>query len=339
MSGVAVNHRVMFTAERAVEVVEGEAPQPGPREVLVRTTRSLISAGTEGATLTGPRWTRPDGVTVPSYPTCPGYSSAGEVVEVGAEVERFSVGDRVCSSAPHQVLSVFPETHECLWRIPDGVSAEDATFCVLGCTVLNGVRLGHPQLGESVAVVGMGVLGQLASRYLSLTGARPVIGVDLDDHRLGIARGAGAVTHALNPRECDAVAEAAALTEGRGADIVFEVTGRTQTYDLCFDLARKFGTVVALGSPRWPAEVEMMKLHLKALTCVGAIVSSHPRPGEERNRWSRPANGRLFLELLAAGELEVASIVTHRFPYAEAEEAYPTALGERGAALGVVFEW
>ncbi len=331
--------RIMFTAERTLEVQEDEVPPLGPRQVRIRTTRSLISAGTEGATFTGPQWTRPDGVTVPYYPTCPGYSNAGEIVEVGPQVERFAVGDRVCSTASHALLNVFPETHECLWPIPDGVSDEAATFCVLGCTVLNGVRLGHPQLGESVAVVGLGVLGQLATRYLARTGAREVIGIDLDDLRLKVARDAGAITHSLNPRTCDVVAEVQALTGGRGADYVFEVTGRTQTYDLCFDLARKFGTVVALGSPRWPATVDMMKLHLKALNCVGAIVSSHPQPGEERNRWSRPANGELFLAMLAAGELEVASMVTHRFPYTEAEEAYPVALGERGPALAVVFEW
>lgn len=335
----AENPRIMFTAERTLEIQQGEVPPLGPREVRIRTTRSLISAGTEGATFTGPKWTRPDGVTVPRYPTCPGYSNAGEVVEVGAQVERFAVGDRVCSSAPHGLLNVFPETHDALWPIPEAVSDDDATFCVLGCTVLNGVRLGHPQVGESVAVVGLGVLGQLATRYLARTGARQVIGIDLDDLRLSIAHEAGVITHALNPRTCDVVAEVHRLTGGRGADYVFEVTGRTQSYDLCFDLARRFGTVVALGSPRWPAEVDMIRLHLKALSCVGAIVSSHPKPGDERNRWSRPANGELFLAMLAAGELEVASMVTHRFSYMEAEEAYPTALGERDPALAVLFEW
>jgi len=333
------NPQITFTAERTVEVLDVDVPSPAPRQILVRTQRSLISAGTEGASFTGPPWVRADGTTMPQYPTCPGYSSAGEVVAIGEEVRGFAPGDRVCSSAPHRLLNALPASGECLWKIPDGVSYEDATLTVLACTVLNGVRLGHPQIGESAVVVGLGVLGQLAVRYLSLTGASHVIGVDLDEQRLEIARSAGAVTHALNPRECDVVAEVEALTEGRGADRVFEVTGRTQTYDLCFDLARKFGTVVALGSPRWPAEVDMMKLHLKALDVAGAIVSSHPRPGDERNRWNRPANGRLFLDLLASGELEVQSMFTHRFAYAQAEEAYPTALGERGPALGVIFKW
>ena len=336
---MARNPQITFTAERTVEIIDVDVPSPRPREILVRTQRSLISAGTEGASFTGPPWTRPDGTTVPQYPTCPGYSAAGEVVAVGEEVRDFTPGDRVCSSAPHRLLTTLPASGDCLWKIPDAVSYEDATLTVLACTVLNGVRLGHPQIGESAAVVGLGVLGQLAVRYLSLTGARNVIGIDLDEHRLGIARQAGAVTHALNPSECDVIGEVQELTDGRGADQVFEVTGRTQTYDLCLDLARRFGTVVALGSPRWPAEVDMMKLHLKALDVVGAIVSSHPKTVEERNRWNRPANGELFLDLLASGRLEVESMITHGFPHSQPAEAYPTALGEREPALGVIFEW
>lgn len=333
------NPRIVFPAERTVEVVDSDVPSPGPREVLIRTRVSLISAGTEGASLTGPQWIRPDGGVLPTYPTCPGYSSAGEVIAIGSEVRDFAPGDRVCSAAPHRLLTTRPASGETLWKIPHAVSYEDATLTVLACTVLNGVRLGHPQIGDTAAVVGLGVLGHLAVRFLSLTGARNVVGIDLDEHRLGIAREAGAVTHAFNPRERDVVAEMEALTDGRGADQVFEVTGRTQTYDLCFDLARRFGTVVALGSPRWAAEVDMMKLHLKALKVVGAIVSSHPGPADDRNRWSRPANGALFLELLASADLEVASMITHRFAYTDPAEAYLTALGERDPALGVIFEW
>jgi len=333
------NPQITFPAPRTIEIVDAGVPELGPRQVRIRTRRSLISAGTEGSSWVGREWQRDDGTVLPQYPASPGYSNAGVVVEVGDEVERYAVGDRVTSSCLHRLLNVLAEDHEALWPIPDDVADEDATFCVLGCTVLNGVRLGHPRLGESVAVIGLGVLGQLACRYLSLTGAGAIIGIDLDDFRLGLASDAGVITHALNPSDCDATSEVEALTEGRGADTVFEVTGLAETYDLAFDLARKFGTVVALGSPRWPAPVDMMKLHLKALSCVGAIVSSHPRPGDERNRWSRPANGRLFLDLAARGMLSLDAMVTHRFPYTEAAEAYPTAVGERGEALGVIFEW
>ncbi len=332
------NPEIVMTAPRTVELREGEIVPLPPGGIRVRSTRSLISAGTEGSAYIGREWQRPDGRTMPQYPYCPGYSCVGVVVEVGEDVEGFALGDRVTTPGSHRLLNVFGPAQP-VWHIPDGVGDEEATFCVLGCTVLNGVRMGHPQLGESAVVVGLGVLGQLACRYLSLTGARPIVGIDLDDYRLDLAMEAGAVTHALNPSECDARGEVEALTGGRGADVVFEVTGRTETYDMAFDLARRFGTVVALGSPRWPAPVDMMKLHLKALNCVGAIVSAHPQPGDERSRWSRPANGELFLELAAEGHLALEPMITHRFAWDRAAEAYPQAIGEREPGLAVILQW
>ncbi len=333
------NPRVVFPEPRRVEIEDAEMAPLDPKQIRTETRCSLISAGTEGASYKGNKWTNPDGREMPQYPTYPGYSNAGVVVEVGEAVERFTVGDRVTNSAGHARFSVMREDSEALWQIPEDLSPEEATFCVLAATVLNAVRLGRPQLGDAVAIVGLGVLGQLTCQYVKLFGARPVIAIDLDASRLELASRVGGVTHALNPNDVDVVEAVRQLTEGRGADIVYEVTGLTQTYDLTFELARKFGRVVAMGSPRWPATVDMMKLHMKALDLVGGIVSSHPKPNDERNRWNRHANGQLFLDLAAKGLLNLKGLVTHRFPYQQASEAYPTALGERGPALGVVFEW
>ncbi len=333
------NPMLQITEPRHIHVIDAGMRDLDPTELRIRTERSLISAGTEGSNFTGRPWQHVDGRPMPEYPCHPGYSNAGVVVELGAEVENYEVGDRVASSAGHGQYVIFDATQESIWHVPDGVEMEDATFCVLGCTVLNGVRFGEPQLGDAAVVVGLGVLGQLACQYLKLSGARPVIGIDLDASRLELAARLGGIDEAVNPTDGDPVEAVNELTDGRGADIVYEVTGRTETYDLCFDLARRFGTVVALGSPRWPASVDMMKLHLKAINCVGAIVSAHPKPSEERNRWNRSANGRLFLDLVADGSLDVAALVTHRFTCEQAEEAYVTAIGEADPCLGVVFVW
>lgn len=333
-----MNPQIIFTGPREIEIKDVGEPTAGPGEVLIHTTVSLISAGTEGSQFVGREWTDPEGRKRPQYPSTPGYSSVGVVTEVGEGVEEFAVGDRVTTSASH-VLDYAYAAGGPIWKIPDGVTDEAATLCVLACTVLNGVRQGHPQLGDSVCVIGLGILGQLASQYLSLTGARQIIGVELDSTRLDIAVQTGAITHAINAKEQDPGKAVRELTDGRGADFVFEVTGLTETFDTAFDCARQFATVVALGSPRWPAEVDMMALHLKALTCVGAIVSSHPAPENKRNRWNRPANGELFLKLLADESMQADALVTDRFPYTEAEVAYETAIGEHGPGLGVLFEW
>lgn len=333
-----MNPQIVFTAPREVEIRDVDEPSPGSGEVAVRTKVSLISAGTEGSQFTGREWTHADGTQRPQYPATPGYSNVGVVTGVGEDVQAFEIGDRVTTAAGHVLDYAYP-TEGPIWKIPDGVSDETATLCVLACTVPNGVRQGHPQLGDSTCVIGLGMLGQLAAQYLSLTGARQVIGVELDSSRLDIARETGALTHAIDASEDDPADAVRDLTEGRGADFVFEVTGLTETFDEAFDCARRFGTVIALGSPRWPAEVDMMKLHLKALNCVGAIVSSHPAPENKRNRWNRPANGELFLDLLADEALQTGALFTDRFSYSEADIAYETAIGEHGPALGVLFDW
>ena len=330
--------KVMFPGPRQV-VIEEEHLQPlGATEIRVETQASMISTGTECAVLDGRRWSLPDGREMPRYPISPGYSNAGVVVETGADVRSFRVDDRVTSSATHVQYPTVPEGGT-VWKIPEGVGFEEAAFCTLACTVLNGVRLGRPQLGDAVVVVGLGLLGEMACRFLKLFGARPIIGVDVDDFRLELALRTDAVSHALNPKKTDVMPAVEDLTEGRWADIVYEVTGRTETYDLAFHLARPKGCVVGLGSPRWLAQVDMMQVHMKALRVLGAIVSSHPQEGSEDNRWARPANGRLFLDLLAERALDVKALITHRFSYRRAPEVYRMLLERSEDFLAVMFEW
>ena len=332
------DHRVVFTAPGVVELEEGSAPSPGPSEVLLETERSLISTGTELAQLHGPPWTNPDGRTMPNYPSYTGYSNAGRVVALGEGVTSLKVGDRVVSGARH---AAYPLLRERDWwiRVPDGVSDEAATFCTLGTTVLNGCRIGEPQLGEDAVVVGMGLLGQLLSQYLRIAGCERVIGIDLADSRLEIARRVGAVTHPLNPSREDVSAAVLELTEGRGADVVYEATGLTKTFDLAIGLARFFGRVVALGSPRWPAPVDMMQVHMKAIRLLGAIVSSHPPEDDRRNRWSRRANGEQVMRWLADGRLKTEPLITDRLPADDAVRAFGILSEARERHLGVILEW
>ena len=328
---------VVATGPGVIEIQDKPFEPLGPREVRIRTCRSLISTGTELAWLSGRKWKSADGGEIPRYPLAMGYSNAGVIVEVGEQVESLEVGDRVASMAPHASHPHIREDRA--WKVPEGVDFEAATFCLLGCTVLNGVRLGRPQLGDAAAVIGLGLLGQMACQLLRLFGARPVIGLDLDDFRLSLAGRIGGLAEAVNPERTDATAAVKRLTEGRGADVVYEVTGLTETFDLAFDLARVRGTVVSLGSPRWSAPVDMIRVHLKALNVVGAIVSSHPEEGCQENRWSRRANGALFMQLLAEGALNMADLVTHRRPARDVASAYDMLRERREGCLGVILVW
>jgi 2-desacetyl-2-hydroxyethyl bacteriochlorophyllide A dehydrogenase len=329
---------VVFTGERRVEVEEGPVEPPRAGEILIETRRSLISTGTELAHLAGPPWTNPGGRTSPVYPSTSGYSNAGVVLATGEGVTSWKVGDRLASGARH---GAYVRMAEGAWsiHIPEGVADEAAAFGTLGATVMNGFRIGAPQLGEDAVVVGQGLLGQILVQYLKLAGCSTVVAIDVAETRLEIARRIGAATHLVNPSRDDAVAVVRDLTGGRGADVVYEVTGRTETYDLTFDLARFRGRVVGLGSPRQAARVDMQRVHMKALRVLGAIVSSHPAEDDRNNRWSRRANGELFMELLATGRVNVRDLITDRVPTADAPRAYARLLEEREQHLGVILEW
>jgi len=327
----------VFPGPRAVAWEEGHVAPPQGGELLVETRRSLISIGTELAFFAGRQWTNPGVGVLPKYPAYPGYSNAGIVVAAGQETAPWQVGERIASAARHATLQNVSNLDGPV-TTAENVTDEEATFCTLGATVLNAYRRGSPQLGECAVVVGQGILGQLAIQLLCLGGCAPVIAVDLDAKRLALTERVGAATHLLNPGADDVVAAVHDLTAGRGADLVFEATGLTEVYDLAFALTRPHGRVVGLGSPRYPAPVDMQQVHIKPLHVIGAI-GNHPSGGSGENRWTRGAHMAFFMDLLAQKRVNVRDLITHRMPAQNALDIYPMLLQDRTAYLGVILEW
>ena len=331
------SRRLVFSAPRHAGWEAYPAPSPQNGELLVETRRSLISIGTELAFFSGRQWTNPGVGVLPKYPTYPGYSNAGVVLAAGSGVEPWRVDERIASSGQHATHQVVRDLDGPV-AIAEAVTDEEATFCTLGATVLNAYRRGEPQLGECAVVVGQGLLGQLAVQLLRLGGCEPVIALDLEPRRLALTRRVGAATHHLAPNADDAVAAVHDLTAGRGADVVFEATGRTETYDLAFALTRPYGRVVGLGSPRYPVPVDMQQAHIKPLQLIGAI-GKHPAGEAGENRWTRGAHTALFMDLLAKRRVNVRALITHRLPARDAPAVYPKLLADRASYLGVILEW
>ncbi|MCY4438380.1 MAG: zinc-binding alcohol dehydrogenase [Chloroflexi bacterium] len=331
------SRRLVFPGPQEVAWEEHHVPLPQCGELSIETRRSLISIGTELAFFSGRQWTNPGTGILPKYPTYAGYSNAGIVVATGEATAPWKVGDRIASGARHATLQVVRNLDGAV-SIPKSVSDEEATFCTLGATVLNAYRRGTPQLGECAVVVGQGILGQLAVQFLRLGGCEPVIAVDLEPSRLALTQKVGAATHLLNPSVDDVVGVVYDLTAGRGADIVFEATGLTETYDLTFALTRPHGRVVGLGSPRYPAPVDMQQVHIKPLQVIGAI-GNHPSGESKENRWTRGAHAAYFMDLLEHDRVNVRDLITHRTPAADAPNLYPKLLADRTSYLGVVLEW
>jgi 2-desacetyl-2-hydroxyethyl bacteriochlorophyllide A dehydrogenase len=328
---------VVFTGKDRVEVRPAEVAAPGAGEVLVEATRTLISAGTEGIVLSRrfdagthyDAWVK--------YPFHPGYSLVGRVAAVGPGVEGVREGDRVGARAPHRGHALVRS--ERLYPIPDGVTDEDATWFGISNIVQNGVRRAEHELGDAVVVIGLGMLGQLVVQYARLLGARAVVAVDLSERRLELAR-AGGATHALCADAAAARDAVDALTGGRGADVVYDVTGFAPVFSAALGMLRRFGTLLLLGDTGSPGEQRLApELVLKGLRVIGAHDSNRPSERNEHVFWGHHAMADLFFTLLERGQMRVGGLVSHRFAPHEAPEAYRVLREERAAAMGVVFDW
>ena len=328
--------RVVFPARDVVDIEEFELREPGEGEVLIGMKKTLISTGTELAYLQG--ITAQIQAGTHKYPIVSGYSSAGEVLAVGPGVTDVKVGDRVCGSATHSTRIVAPA--RTAFRIPDGVSFEESTFSTLSAVSMNGLRLARPELGEVVVVMGMGIVGQLALQFARLCGPRLLVAVEVSEERLAMIEGMGADA-TINPAATDAAARLKELTDGEMADVVLDATGSSKAFNTALEMGGERGRVVAVGSTRGVVpEVDVYtQIHCKGLIVIGAHAGTHPRTETPYNKWTRPRNRRLALDLMARGQVATKPMITHRFPFEEAVQAFQLLVDDRSKAVGVVLEY
>jgi len=354
------------------QLADVPSPQAGPGRVLIRTGHSLISAGTERmllefgkANLLDKARSQPekvrqvldkirtDGLSATlstvrnklDQPIPLGYSNAGVVLALGEGVTSIDVGDRVASNGPHAEIVCVPE-NLCA-RVPDGVSDEAAAFTVVGAIALQGIRLAGPTLGESFAVVGLGLVGLMTVQLLRGSGCR-VLGIDTDPARIKLARTLGAEVVDISDGG-DPVAHAMSFSGGRGVDgVLFTAsTKSSEPMHQAAEMCRKRGRIVLVGVAG--LELRRSDFYEKELTFQ---VSCSYGPGrydplyEESGhdypfgfvRWTERRNFEAVLDMLASGRLEIESLVSHRFPVARALDAYGL-LGSGEPSLGIVLDY
>jgi predicted dehydrogenase/threonine dehydrogenase-like Zn-dependent dehydrogenase len=284
-----------------------------------------------------------------------GYSCAGTVLEVGEGVSDLHPGERVaCAGAGYanhaQVVSA---PRNLVARLPalesgETVSSEEAAFTTVGAIALQGVRQAGPTLGETVAVVGLGLVGQLTVQLLKANGCR-VLGMDLKVARCQLAERMGAdATATSNGAFADLCSE---WTEGRGADAVI-ITASTKSnapIELSAQISRDRGRVVAVGLvgldvPRKPFYEKELDLRLSRSYGPGRYDPDYEEHGHDYPigyvRWTENRNMQAFLDLLAQEKLDVQPLITHRFPIEQATEAYDLITGDRaGEALAVILTY
>ncbi|MBO7437606.1 MAG: bi-domain-containing oxidoreductase [Bacteroidaceae bacterium] len=330
-----------------------EVPVPQVKSgcVLIRTTRSLVSLGTERmlvefgkANLIDKAKQQPDkvkqtldkirtdGLTATlnavknklDQPLPLGYCNVGQVVAVGKGVTEFAVGDRVASNGKHAEFVCVPKN--LVAKIPDNVQDDEAAFTVIGSIGLQGIRLLQPQLGENIVIIGLGLIGLVAAQLLKAAGAR-VIGIDFDQQKLDIAAGYGIET--VNPAEgADQVKYVMEATGGIGADGVL-ITASAHNDDIIHnacEMSRKRGRIVLVGVIG--LNIRRDDFYKKELSFQ---VSCSYGPGrydenyEEKGmdyplpyvRWTEKRNFETVLQSIANGNLNVKSLITEEVDLAD----------------------
>jgi predicted dehydrogenase/threonine dehydrogenase-like Zn-dependent dehydrogenase len=373
MKQVAQNYK---SGELAV--LDVPAPVCRPGGVLVRSLFSLISTGTEmmkvaeaSMSMVGMARARPDQVKkvldqvqqqglaatykkvmnkLDSY-TPLGYSLCGVVTEVGKGAEQFEVGQLVACAGNDQALHAeynWVPVNLCA-AVPAGVLPEHAAFATVAAIAMQGVRRGEVQLGETAAVIGLGLIGQLVVRLLAAAGVQ-TIGIDPVPDRCRLAEKAGAVACG-SPDDLDTVlAELAKITNGRGADHVFLSAGGNTNgpVEAAVKLARDRATIVDIGKMKldlpWNAYYEKeLDVRFSRSYGPGRYDTRYELDGIDYPagyvRWTEKRNLESFLDLVARNELEVASLIDGVFPLAEAARVYDDLKTGQLKAIGVLLEY
>jgi threonine dehydrogenase-like Zn-dependent dehydrogenase len=332
-----VQQSIRFMAPGTVCIESAAVPTPGPGEVFIRTRRTLISTGTE-LTLygsngnAGAAWAE-----FARFPRSVGYSHVGQIVELGQNVDPVWMGQMVASRGPHSSCVVRPVSD--LRRVPPGVSHEAAAFATLAGVVMNGLRRIHFTWGESVAVFGLGLVGQLAVRIASAAGAGQIFGMDVSSRRLEKLPQLPWVT-GINTTVRDLRAAAAEHGAAAGVDVAIEASGDASLIPREISVLRDQGRLLILSSPREPTPFDFHDLcNRRSIQIVGAHGFSQPAIATPDCPWTASRHGDLFLDWVATGRLSTAELVTHRFPFSRAPETYAWLAANRQEALGVIFEW
>ncbi|HUV07463.1 MAG TPA: zinc-binding alcohol dehydrogenase [Spirochaetia bacterium] len=328
---------MVFPVAGQVELVREEVEAPGPGQVLCASERSLISIGTELQCLRGvfdpgtnwERWVR--------YPFRPGYCMAARVLEVGAEVQNFKSGQLVACRQPHG--QYFLADADQLIALPQGISAEQAVWVPISLTAQQGIRRAALELGETVAVVGLGMIGQLVVQYLRLQGARRIIGIDPLKNRLELAEDSG-LTDSLNIDIREAAEGLREITGGSMPDVLFEVTGHPEVLAHTTSLVRTLGRIVLLGDTATPLQQTLGPgVVSNSVSILGVHVTTSPATASVFARWSYEAMTRLFFDYLLDGRMHVGKLISHVLPFSEAPRIYQSLREDRSKYMGVLFDW
>ena len=337
------------------EVTDVPIPNVGKGSLLIKSSITLISSGTEKmlinfskSNLFKKAQQQPDKIRLVldkiktdglkptieavfnklDQPLPLGYCNVGKILNVGDEISEFKIGQRVVSNGKHAEVVSVPK-NLCA-KIPDGVSDEEASFTVLGAVALQGIRLAKPTLGEAIVVMGLGLVGLLTVQLLRANGCR-VLGLDYDNDKLILAKKFGAEVVDLNKE--DPLAAAKIFSRGRGMDavIVTASTSSNEPIHQAAQMCRKRGRVVLVGVTglklsRDDFFKKEITFQVSASYGPGRYDLNYEEKGQDYPigfvRWTEQRNFEAVLDMMVSGALDIKPLITHRFKITEAQKAY-----------------
>ncbi len=333
-------YRVVWPEPRRVEIERFTVVAPAPGEVQLRAEYTLISPGTERGWLTNsigfPEFPEFRG----GFPFRPGYSFAGHVEAVGARVTNLAVGDRVISGnfgwGCHSSQVTFPDF--VVDRIPDEVPLDEAVFFGLGDVAIFGVRRARIELGEAVLVMGQGPIGLLSVQLARLSGAVPIIALDVSEERLAMSRAVGADI-AVRPDDPALEEVLAGLPDG-GPDVILELTARREPLDQALAWIKPRGRIIMVTADANPYTANLHQgLFAKGASLTGVFGGARPAGDSQPGSWTPARDRDTFLSLVATKRLHVTPLITDRYRAVDAPAAYERLLAGDPTMVGALLDW
>ncbi len=325
---------IVFTKPQAAELIEKEIGTATGDRIKVKMEYTVVSGGTERACIMGMN------NTSQKFPMSLGYCGVGYVTEIGEKVKKIKIGDRVLVyHGIHTEYNIVPESD--VTKVEnDEIDSLDAAFVIIASMGLGGVRKLELELGESAMVMGLGLLGIFSVQFCRLSGANPVIAVDLNEERRALALKLGA-DYALDPSDKDFAKKVKEITKGKGVNACVEVTGVSVAMKQALECASWQGRISLLGCTRVSdCGIDYYtQVHRPGVKLIGAHNFVRPKVESYPHHWTHHDDCRAILDMIETDRIDVKLIVSRVVKPEKAPEIYTELCNNKDFPMGTVFDW
>ena len=334
---------LIFTQPYRVELQEREiSSQLAGHEALIQSECSIVSAGTEGSGFTGLIQEMPSVNTKKHeiYPMKTGYGHLGRVLEIGKDVNMCKVGDRVLSFSNHASL-VKADAVRFALPVPEDINGKKVVFSRMAGVGISALRSSTVQPGDTVLVIGQGLVGNFAAQLFQLAGAEVVVS-EINPLRIEKSRACG-IERVINPNEVDLTDYIMDWTKGKGVRIAIEAIGLSELAAEAVMLTQSYGETILLGTPRAPSVFDatpmLFRIHMEAIRLIGSLEWRWPSHQVARHRHNIVDNYRQIVNWIMEDKITVEPLLTHEASPEDCQQIFTGLTQDKDNYLSAVFDW